>query len=101
MFDGAARAVRCARAAEASVADIGLALRAGVHTGEVEFVGGNVRGLAVHLAARVMSLAGPGEVVVSATTMQLSAGTDLRFESLGPHELKGISGSQEVFRLIP
>jgi len=101
VFDGAARAVRCAKAMEASTADIGVQIRAGVHTGEVEFVGGNVRGLAVHMAARVMALAGPGEVAVSATTMQLATGTDLRFESLGPHELKGISGSHEVFRLAP
>jgi class 3 adenylate cyclase len=100
VFDGAGRAVRCAKAIESSVADIGLSVRAGVHTGEVEFVGGNVRGLAVHMAARVMALAGPGEVAVSATTMQLAAGTDLRFEPMGQHELKGNSGTHEVFRLV-
>ena len=100
VFDGAGRAVRCAKAMGASVADIGLSIRAGVHTGEVEFVGADVRGLAVHMAARVTALAAAGEVVVSSTTMQLSAGTDLRFESLGEKELKGISGTHEVFRLV-
>jgi len=98
-FDSARRAVRCATAIRDAVADLGIAIRAGVHTGEVEFVGGNVRGLAVHTAARVMALAGPGEVVVSATTMQLASGADFRFESLGEHELKGIAGPLEVFRL--
>ena len=100
VFDSAGRAVRCARAMVTSIAEIGLAIRAGVHTGEVEFVGGDVRGLAVHQAARVMALAGAGEVTASATTVQLSAGTDLQFESTGPHELKGISGSHEIFRLV-
>jgi class 3 adenylate cyclase len=99
-FDGAGRAIRCARAMAAAVAPLGLQLRAGVHTGEVEFVGGTVRGLAVHLAARVMALAGPGEVFVSATTMQLAAGTDLRFEPRGARELKGLTGTHEVYQLI-
>lgn len=100
VFDSSGRAVRCAMAIIAAVMDLGIRIRVGVHTGEMEFVGGNVRGLAVHTAARIMALAGPNEVVVNATTMQLSAGTDLRFESMGQHELKGISGSQEIFRLV-
>ena len=100
VFDSAGRAIRSARAMQVSIADLGLSLRAGVHTGEVEFVGGNVRGLAVHVAARIMALAAPGDVIVSATTVQLAAGTDLRFESIGAHDMKGISGSQEVFRLV-
>jgi class 3 adenylate cyclase len=99
-FDSARRAVRCAVAIRTAVADLGISIRAGVHTGEVEFVGDNARGLAVHMAARVMALAGPGEVAVSATAMQLSAGADLQYESLGPHELKGIDGTHEIFRLV-
>jgi class 3 adenylate cyclase len=100
VFDSPGRAVRCARAIVTGVADLRIAIRAGVHTGEVELVGGNVRGMSVHFAARVMALADAGEVCVSATTMQLSAGTDLRFESLGNQELKGISGRHEIFKLV-
>jgi class 3 adenylate cyclase len=99
VFDSPGRAVRCARAIIDAVTDLGIAVRAGVNTGEVEFVGGNVRGLAVHVAARVMALAEPGTVVMSATTAQL-AGSDLRFESIGHHELKGITGTQELFKLV-
>ena len=99
-FDSARRAVRCAIAIQSAVAELGIAIRAGVHTGEMEFVGGNVRGLAVHQAARVMALAGAGEITVSATAMQLSVGADLRYESMGVHELKGISGTHEVYRLV-
>ena len=74
VFDGATRAVRCGVAMARAARDIGLPIRVGVHTGEVEFVGGNVRGVAVHTAARVMSLAGPDEVYVSATTSDLLEG---------------------------
>jgi class 3 adenylate cyclase len=99
VFDSPGRAVRCARTIIGGVADLGITIRAGVHTGEVEFLGGNVRGLAVHVAARIMALAEPGTVALSSTTAQL-AGTDLRFESMGRHELKGISGTQEIFKLV-
>jgi class 3 adenylate cyclase len=98
-FDGPARAVRCARAIGSSVAHLGIAIRAGVHTGEVEFLGDNVRGLAVHEAARVAGVAMPGEVLVSATTKQLLAGSELAFEPAGSHELKGIGEARELFRL--
>ncbi len=100
LFDGAARAVQCADAMTRSVQEIGLAIRAGVHTGEVEHVPGNVRGVAVHTAARIMALAGPGEVLVSGTTHELAAGSGLNFESRGRHELKGIDGDRELFALI-
>jgi class 3 adenylate cyclase len=70
-----------------------------VHTGEVEFVGGNVRGVAVHTAARVMSLAGPDEVYVSATTSDLLEGSGVELEDAGAHELKGLSGPRRVFRV--
>jgi class 3 adenylate cyclase len=99
-FDSARRAVRCAVAIQSAVEELGISIRAGVHTGEVEFVAGNVRGLAVHMAARVMAVARAGEVTVSATTMQLAEGGDVRFESLGPQELKGIAGTHEVYRLL-
>jgi class 3 adenylate cyclase len=99
VFDGPARAVRCAQAIGPAVARLGIAIRAGVHTGEVEFVGDNVRGLAVHEASRVAGVAMPGEVLVSATTKQLLAGSELAFEPAGSHELKGIGEARELFRL--
>jgi class 3 adenylate cyclase len=99
VFDGPARAVRCARSIGVSVAHLGIAIRAGVHTGEVELVGGNVRGLAVHEAARVASVAGPGEVFISTGTKYLLGGCNLVFESAGTYELKGLDGKHELFRL--
>jgi len=100
VFDGPARAVRCAESIGASVAALGIALRAGIHAGEVELVGDDVRGLTVHEAARVASAAAPGEVLVSATTRLLLTGSDLSFESAGIHELKGLDGARELFRLF-
>jgi class 3 adenylate cyclase len=99
-FDGPARAVRCARAIGGAVAKIGIAIRAGVHTGEVEFVGENVRGLAVHETARVAGVAGAGEVLVSATTKQLLEGSGIALESAGVHELKGLGEARELFRVV-
>ena len=99
VFDGPARAVRCARAIGSSIAHLGIAIRAGVHTGEVEFVGDNVRGLAVHETARVAGVAAAGEVLVSATTKHLLAGSELAFEPAGIHELKGLGEARELFRL--
>jgi class 3 adenylate cyclase len=98
MFDGPARAVRCARAIGQSVAGLGLAVRAGVHTGEVELISDNIRGLAVHETARIAGVAQGGEVLVSATTRHLLSGSGLSFESAGIHELKGLAES-ELFRL--
>jgi class 3 adenylate cyclase len=98
MFDGPARAVRCARAIGQSVAELGIAIRAGVHTGEVEWIGDNIRGLAVHETARIAGVAKGGEVLVSATTRHLLSGSGLSFESAGIHELKGLVES-ELFRL--
>ena len=74
-------------------------IRVGVHTGEVEFVGPDARGLAVHAAARVMSFAGSGEVLVSSTTKDLLEGSGLALEDAGAHELKGIAGKRHLFRL--
>ena len=99
VFDGPARAVRCAEAMSGTIAGLGIAIRAGVHTGEVEFVGDNVRGLTVHEAARVAGVASAGEVLVSATTKLLLTGSGLTFESAGVHELKGLGDARELFRL--
>jgi class 3 adenylate cyclase len=89
-FDGPARAVRCAQAIGVSVRDLGIQVRAGVHTGEVELEGNAVRGIAVHMGARVAALAGPSEVLVSQTVKDLVAGSGLTFEDAGEHELKGV-----------
>jgi class 3 adenylate cyclase len=97
-FDGPARAVRCAQAIQTSVHEIGLEVRAGVHTGEVELVGDKVEGLAVHIGARVASLAGPSEVLVSSTVRDLVAGSGLTFEDAGAHQLKGIPNPWQLFR---
>jgi class 3 adenylate cyclase len=99
MFDGSERAVRAAAAICLAAKSLGLAIRAGVHTGEVELVAGDVRGLAVHVAARIMALAGPSQVYVSATTHELLAGSELTFVDAGSHELKGVSGTRQLFCL--
>jgi class 3 adenylate cyclase len=101
IFDSPARAVRCAHAIGASVARLGIAIRAGVHTGEVELIADKVRGLAVHETARIAAAAKAGEVLTSATTMHLLAGSGLSFESAGVHELKGLEGTRELFRIAP
>jgi class 3 adenylate cyclase len=99
IFDGAERAVRAADAARVALRDLELAIRAGIHTGEVELVPGNVRGVAVHIAARLLALADPGEVLVSGTTRDLIEARDLSFADRGTHELKGVSGARAVFAL--
>jgi class 3 adenylate cyclase len=100
VFDSATRAVQAGLAMSRSARDMGLAIRVGIHTGEVAFVGRNVRGVAVHAAARVMSLAGPDEVLVSATTGDLLEGSGVRLDDLGTHQLKGLSGARRVFRVV-
>lgn len=99
LFDGAARAVRAAAAIDPAVADLGIRVRAGLHTGEVEVVGGQARGVAVHAAARFAALADAGEVLVSGTTRDLLDGSGLMFEDRGSVELKGLSGGRQVFAL--
>ena len=99
LFDGAAKAVRAAAAMDPAIADLGIHVRAGVHTGEVAIVGGQARGVAVHAAARVAALAGPAEVVVSGTTHDLLDGSGLAFTARGLHELKGLAGARPMFTL--
>ena len=99
LFDGSERAVRAAAAICLAAKALGLTIRAGIHTGEVELVAGDVRGMAVHVAARVMAFAGPGQVYVSATTHDLVADAGLVFVDAGIHELKGVSGPRQLYRL--
>lgn len=98
VFDGPARAIRCAVEIREALGALGLDVRAGVHTGEVERrVGDKPRGIAVHVGARIMSSAGAGDVLVSSTTRDLVAGSGLEFEDRGEHELKGIEGPRRLY----
>jgi class 3 adenylate cyclase len=96
-FDGPARAVRCAQAIIAAVRQIGLDVRAGVHTGEIELAGDDIRGIAVHAGARVAAAAQPGEVLVSATVRDLVAGAGIEFDDRGSFELKGLPQPWQLF----
>lgn len=99
-FDGAARAVRCAArlVAQARVRD--MQIRAAVHTGEIEFVDGDARGVAVHEAARILSLAGAGDVLAGVVTRDLAAAAGFAFEDRGEHAMKGLDGPRRVFALL-
>lgn len=99
-FDGPARAINCACAIRDSVQDLGLNIRAGLHTGEVEVGNGDVHGIAVHVAARIMAMAGPGEVFVSGVIPPLVLGSRIAFESRGTHELKGVRGRWPVLAVV-
>jgi class 3 adenylate cyclase/pimeloyl-ACP methyl ester carboxylesterase len=96
-FDGPGRAIRCALAFGAAAARLGLPVRAGLHTGEIELLSEDVGGIAVHAAARVMARAGPGEVLVSRVVTDLVAGAGLGFSGRGTQELEGIPGSWDLF----
>ena len=96
-FDGPGRAIRCARAAQAEVARLGLEMRAGLHTGEREVIDSDIGGIAVNIGSRVGALAGPGEVLVSSTVKDLVAGSGIDFEDHGSHELKGVPGEWRLF----
>ena len=96
-FDGPARAIRCACAISESVRELGIDVRAGLHTGECELIDGKVAGIAVHTGARVASQASPGEVLVSSTVKDLVAGSGIQFEDRGVAELKGIPGEWRLF----
>ncbi|KUI34713.1 cyclase [Mycobacterium sp. IS-1496] len=96
-FDGPARAINCARAIREGVADLGLTIRTGLHTGEVEVTDGDVHGIAVHIAARIMALAAPGEVLVSGVVPPLVLGSRFEFTDRGRHELKGVPNRWPLF----
>jgi pimeloyl-ACP methyl ester carboxylesterase len=96
-FDGPARAIRCAGAAVGAARELGLELRAGVHTGECELVGEKVAGIAVHIGARVAAAAAPGEVLVSGTVKDLVSGSGIEFEDRGEQQLKGLSDRRRLY----
>jgi class 3 adenylate cyclase len=96
-FDGPGRAIRCAGAIRDSVRSLGIDMRAGLHTGEIEVVGDDVAGMAVHIGARVSSLAGAGEVLVSSTVKDLVAGSGIEFDDRGEHQLKGGPGRWRLY----
>jgi len=96
-FDGPARAIRCARAIREATRQLAIELRFGLHTGECEVRGKDLAGLAVHIAARVGALAGPGEILVSSTVKDLVAGSGIEFNARGEYELKGVPGGWGLF----
>jgi class 3 adenylate cyclase len=96
-FDGPGRAIGCAAAVGDELRGIGMRIRAGLHTGEVELRDGDVGGIAVHIAARVLAAAGPGEILVSRTVRDLVAGSDVELEDRGGHHLKGVEGTWQLF----
>jgi class 3 adenylate cyclase len=99
-FDGPARAVRCADAIRDRVRPLGLQVRTGLHTGECELVGDDVAGIAVHIAARVSSVAAPDQVLVSSTVKDLVAGSRLAFEDQGAHRLKGLPEEWRLYAVV-
>ena len=96
-FDGPARAVRCAKAIAEAVRPLGIEVRSGLHTGEIEISEHEVQGIAVHIASRVASLAEPGEVLVSRTVRDLVAGSGLRFDERGRQMLRGLQEPMELY----
>ena len=96
-FDGPARAIRCAASVAEAMGSLGIQVRAGLHTGELEVMGGDLGGLAVHIAARVMDRASPSEVLVSGTVKDLVVGSGIDFEERGEHELRGVPGEWRLF----
>ncbi len=100
MFASTVAAIRCAASIRDATAEMGLPVRIGIHTGEVELLPGDIGGLAVHAAARVMALGGASEIVVSSSTRALVEGDDLRFASQGVQQLKGLPAPLEVFSLV-
>jgi class 3 adenylate cyclase len=98
-FDGPARAVRCAKTIGQRVSDLGIELRAGLHTGEVEMIGSDVGGMAVHIGARIGALGEPGEVLASSTVRDLVVGSGIEFDDRGSHELKGVPGEWKIYEV--
>jgi class 3 adenylate cyclase len=100
-FGSAAGAIRCAVAMRQAVRGLGIELRIGVHTGEVEVMPNDIGGVAVHAASRIMGLGSASEIIISAISRELAAGSDLRFEERGMHAVKGLEQPIEVFALVP
>jgi class 3 adenylate cyclase len=100
-FDGTERAVNAAHAMIEEVAKLGVEIRAGLHTGEVEIVDGKAAGTAVHIGARISALAGPSEVLVSRTVKETITGSGVVFEARGAHQLKGVPGEWELYATVP
>jgi class 3 adenylate cyclase len=96
-FDGPARAVRCACSIRDRVSELGIEIRAGVHTGEIELIDNDIGGIGVHIAARVIGAAGPGEVLVSSTVKDLAAGSAIEFSDRGAHVLRGVPDEWRLF----
>lgn len=99
-FDGPARAIRCALEVAERVSDLGIEIRAGVHTGECELIEDKCSGLTVSIGARVAAIGGPGQVLVSQTVKDLVPGSGLRFEDAGEHQLKGVPGRWRLHRVV-
>jgi class 3 adenylate cyclase len=99
-FESPARALECARAAREAVKRLGIEIRVGIHTGECELQGRTLTGMAVHVAARIQGLAGPGDILVSSTVKDIVVGSGTRFEDRGPHLLKGMPGEWRLFSLV-
>jgi class 3 adenylate cyclase len=96
-FDGPARAIHCACAIRDGLGELGLEIRAGLHTGECELIDEKVGGIAVHIGSRVAAQAQPGEVLVSSTVKDLVAGSGISFQERGEHELKGVPGEWRLY----
>jgi class 3 adenylate cyclase len=96
-FDGPGRGIRCAAALRDELRGIGLQIRMGLHTGEVEERDRDIGGIAVHIAARVMAVAGPGEILTSRTVRDLVVGSDIALDARGVHPLKGVEGGWQLF----
>jgi class 3 adenylate cyclase len=99
-FESPARAIQCARAIRDGVKQLGLDLRTGIHTGECEIMGTDIAGIAVHIASRVQTVAGPSEILVSSTVRELVTGSGMRFTDHGRHALKGIEGEWQLFAVV-
>jgi class 3 adenylate cyclase len=99
-FDGPARAIHCALASRDGVRRLGLEIRCGPHTGEIELAGDHVAGIAVHIGARIITLAAPSEIVVSSTVKDLVVGSGILFADRGTHQLKGVPEEWRVFAVV-
>jgi class 3 adenylate cyclase len=99
-FDGPGRAIHCAAALRDALRPLGLEIRAGLHTGEIEFTGTDIAGIGVHIAARVLDRASAGQLLTSAAVPMLVAGSGIEFEDRGEHELKGVPGAWRLFGVL-